>query len=279
MPQTRILLVDDDDGVRDTVQALLQIKGFDVVAAASVNAALAHIATERFDVLLSDLNMPGRGDGLTVVSAMRHANPHALTLLCSGYPEMSLATSAILLQADQILTKPMNLDSLAIMIQEKLASSDAAQTAQTAQTVATILERESASTVARWLERVYGNEEIMSIPLSDEERTGHLPRLIEELVARLRLPASLEGKRIATASAREHGIIRSKQGYTAAMIVEESRMLQVSIFQTLQANLDKVNFSMVLMDVMVIADEVDRQLSEAMRSFMESRDIKVPSAA
>ena len=151
MPQTRILLVDDDEGVRDTVQALLQIKGFDVVAAASVNAALAHIATERFDVLLSDLNMPGRGDGLTVVSAMRHANPHSLTLLCSGYPEMSLATSAILLQADQILTKPMNLDSLAIMIQEKLASSDIAQTAQTAQTVATILERESAATIAHWL--------------------------------------------------------------------------------------------------------------------------------
>jgi carbamoylphosphate synthase large subunit len=63
------------------------------------------------------------------------------------------------------------------------------------------------------------------------------------------------------------------------MIVEESRMLQVSLFQTLQANLDKVNFSMVLMDVMVIADEVDRQLSEAMRSYMESRNIKVPSAA
>jgi ActR/RegA family two-component response regulator len=279
MPQTRILLVDDDDGVRETVQALLQIRGFEVVSAGSVNTALAHIATESFDVLLSDLNMPGRGDGLTVVSAMRHANPHALTLLCSGYPEMSLATSAILLQTDQILTKPMDLNTLAAMIEEKLAMRDAAQTAQIAQTVATIMERESAATIERWLERVNKNEEIRSIPLSDEERTSHLPRLIEELVARLRLPASLEEKRIATVSAWEHGITRRKQGYTAAMIVEESRMLQVSLFQTLQANLDKVNFSMVLMDVMVIADEVDRQLSEAMRSYMESRNIKVPSAA
>jgi YesN/AraC family two-component response regulator len=279
MPQTRILLVDDDEGVRDTVQALLEIKGFEVVAAASVNTALAHIATEHFDVLLSDLNMPGRGDGLTVVSAMRHANPHALTLLCSGYPEMSLATSAILLQTDQILTKPMDLDTLAIMIEEKLAKRDAAHTAHTMQTVATILERESAATIARWLERVNSNEELAHIALSDEERTSHLPLLIAELVGRLRMPASLEVKRIAAASAREHGIARSKQGYTAAMIVEESRMLQVSLFQTLQANLDKVDFSMVLMDVMVIADEVDRQLSQAMRSYMESREIKVSSAA
>jgi YesN/AraC family two-component response regulator len=279
MPQTRILLVDDDEGVRDTVQALLQIKGFEVVAAASVNAALALIATEHFDVLLSDLNMPGRGDGLTVVSAMRHANPQALTVLCSGYPEMTMATSAILLQADQILTKPMDLQTLALLIEEKLAKRDTAQPAQTAQPVATILERESAFTIAHWLERVNGNEEITSIALSDAERTSHLPQLMVELVGRLRLPASLEGKRIATESAREHGIIRSKQGYTAAMIVEESRMLQVSLFQTLQANLDKVDFSMVLMDVMVIADEVDRQLSQAMRSYMEGRDIKVPSAA
>jgi YesN/AraC family two-component response regulator len=279
MPQTRILLVDDDAAVRDAVQALLQTKGFEVVAAASVNAALALIATEHFDVLLSDLNMPGRGDGLTVVSAMRHANPQALTVLCSGYPEMTMATSAILLQADQILTKPMDLQTLALLIEEKLAKRDTAQTAQTAQTVATILERESAFTIAHWLERVNGNEEITSIALSDAERTSHLPQLMVELVGRLRLPASLEGKRIATESAREHGIIRSKQGYTAAMIVEESRMLQVSLFQTLQANLDKVDFSMVLMDVMVIADEVDRQLSQAMRSYMEGRDIKVPSAA
>ena len=51
------------------------------------------------------------------------------------------------------------------------------------------------------------------------------------------------------------------------MLVEESRMLQVSIFQTLQNNNDRVDFSLLLLDVMVIADEVDLQLAEAMSSY------------
>ena len=52
------------------------------------------------------------------------------------------------------------------------------------------------------------------------------------------------------------------------MMVEESRMLQVSIFQTLQENLNKVDFSVLLLDVMSIADEVDSQLAQAMSSYI-----------
>ena len=52
------------------------------------------------------------------------------------------------------------------------------------------------------------------------------------------------------------------------MMVEESRILQVSIFRTLQNNLSSVDFSQVLLDVMTIADEVDSQLKQAMLSFV-----------
>jgi hypothetical protein len=57
------------------------------------------------------------------------------------------------------------------------------------------------------------------------------------------------------------------QGYSIPMIIEESRMLQVSIFHTLQTNLDVVDFSMLLIDVMTIADEVDSQLKQTIVSF------------
>ena len=53
---------------------------------------------------------------------------------------------------------------------------------------------------------------------------------------------------------------RRSQGYSVPMLVEESRMLQVSIFHTLQNNLNVVDFSLLLIDVMTIADEVDSQL-------------------
>jgi hypothetical protein len=51
------------------------------------------------------------------------------------------------------------------------------------------------------------------------------------------------------------------------MVVEESRILQVSVFNTIQNNLSKVDFSKVLLDVITIADEVDSQLKQAMLSY------------
>jgi DNA-binding NtrC family response regulator len=93
MSTAKVLVVDDNSGVRVSLQQVLEHNDFEVVASSGVNDALQRISTERFDVLLSDLHMPGRGDGLTVVSAMRHANPEAVTLVFSGFPEMRAAAA------------------------------------------------------------------------------------------------------------------------------------------------------------------------------------------
>lgn len=73
--KSKILLVDDNEVVRTSLKAVLQINQFHVTTAANVGDALHLIDTESFDVLLSDLHMPGPADGFTVVSAMRHKNP------------------------------------------------------------------------------------------------------------------------------------------------------------------------------------------------------------
>jgi DNA-binding NtrC family response regulator len=102
MTTVRALVVDDDDAVRLMLQEGLQRDGFEVVAASNVSDALRLIATEKFDVLLSDLHMPLAGDGFTVVSAMRHTHPNALTMVLSGYPALEEAMSAILAEADEM---------------------------------------------------------------------------------------------------------------------------------------------------------------------------------
>ena len=65
--------------------------------------------------------------------------------------------------------------------------------------------------------------------------------------------------------------MRRQQGYTVPMVVEESRILQVSIFRTLQRNLRSVDFSKVLSDVVTIADEVDSQLKQALMSYVSPK--------
>jgi len=121
MALVKILLVDDDDIICSTLAALLEQHGFAVTMANTVFDALKFISSETFEVLLSDLHMPGAGDGLTVVSAMHHANPKAVTILLSAFPEMDAAAQAILLQADQILVKPMDITALVKTIRERLA--------------------------------------------------------------------------------------------------------------------------------------------------------------
>ena len=84
----RVLLVDDDASVLDMMSQSLRSKGFEVVAVDGVTEALKYIATESFEVLITDLHMPNAGDGFTVISAMRHSQPNALTMLLSGFPDV-----------------------------------------------------------------------------------------------------------------------------------------------------------------------------------------------
>src|SRR5580692_8894202 len=128
--------------------------------------------------------MPGAGDGLTVVSAMRHANPQAVTLLLSAFPEMNAATQAILRQTDEILVKPMDVTSLIQTIRQRVASGPLRT--RTIETVAEILERTIDSTIQEWFERIQTDATLMSVPMSRELRCGHLPLFFREIIARLR---------------------------------------------------------------------------------------------
>jgi DNA-binding response OmpR family regulator len=260
----RILVVEDDEAVRMMLHEGLQRDEFEVVVASNVRDALKLIANETFDVLLSDLHMPLAGDGFTLVSAMRHTHPAALTIVVSGYPALDEAMSAILHQADEILAKPVRIGELRELIRNRLKDPQTKMRVK-AESVASILEREVETTIQNWLDIVDLDAELTCVTLSRNERTGHLPQLLLDLVTRLRLNSRLDAP--ISQAARDHGAMRLRQGYTATMVVEESRILQVSIFSTLERNLCGVDFSRLLLDVVTIADEVDSQLKQAMFSY------------
>jgi len=274
MSTPRVLVVEDDDAVCMMLQEGLRRDGFEVVAASNVRDALGHIAEETFDVLLSDLHLPLAGDGFTLVSAMRHTHPNALTVVLSGYPALDEAMSAILSQADEIFTKPVSIGALKELIRSRLANPHTIRRPKL-ESVASILERETETTIRNWLDAVEQDTELTCIPLNRIERTGHLPRLLQDLVARLQLDSGLPAP--ISMAARDHGEMRLQQGYTAAMVVEESRILQVSLFSTLQRNLCGVDFSRLLLDVVTIADEVDSQLKQAMFSYVTPMTLKSPT--
>jgi DNA-binding response OmpR family regulator len=274
MDKPKVLVVDDDPAVLDMLKQGLERDGFEVVASSSVRDAIKQIAEQKFDVLLSDLHMPQAGDGFTVVSAMRHTHPKALTLVLSGYPALDEAMSAILAQADEVLVKPLEISAIRKLIHDRLAD-PRSRNRNRVESIATILERESAQTIDDWLVLVEKDQELNCIALSRQERTGHLPNLIRDVIIRLRLEAGSVAP--LSIAARDHGEMRRKQGCSAPMLVEESRIFQVSIFSTLQRNHAHLDFSQVLTNVVTIADEVDSQLKQAMRSFITpSEAVKAP---
>jgi hypothetical protein len=137
--------------------------------------------------------------------------------------------------------------------------------------MAGILQRCTGLIVEDWLARVKNSKELNRVSLNDQERMGYLPKLIEDLIVRLRAPnvPGEESDSICSAAAVAHGKMRKLQGYTPAMLVHDSRMLQVTLFGTLQKNLSALDSSLLLPDVMTIADEVDSQLTHAMESYIE----------
>jgi hypothetical protein len=139
------------------------------------------------------------------------------------------------------------------------------------ESVADILERELEAVIHDWLSLVENQEDLMSITLSYEERTGHLPALLREVIVRLHLDAGTKAP--ISVAASHHGDLRRKQGYTVAMVVEESRLLQVCLFTTLHKNTHRIEYSKLLLDVVTIADEVDAQLKQQMLRYMAANAI------
>ena len=140
---------------------------------------------------------------------------------------------------------------------------------KTVASVADILERELQPTIKEWLRRVNLVPELTDIPLNDADRTGHLAKLYHDLISRLRLAKDAHPP-ISTAAAA-HGQVRRAQGYSASMLIEESRLFQVATFGTLHLHHSELDRNRLLLDVIVIADETDRQLMETVRSLVEAK--------
>lgn len=118
----RILFVDDELAIRETLSIILPRYGFTVTLAATVSEALENIRKQEFDILLCDLNIQREGDGYDVIRAMQKANPSCETVVLTGYPAVDSAVEGIRLSIDDYLIKPARADTLVALLADKLAA-------------------------------------------------------------------------------------------------------------------------------------------------------------
>jgi len=115
----RVLIVDDDRRMRRTLQILLERMGLDSAAAADAREAHEHLRGARFDLVLTDLQLPGPS-GLDLLDEIRAAHPSLPVVLLTAYGTIQTAIEAIRKGAAEYILKPFDNDSLAHVVRKAL---------------------------------------------------------------------------------------------------------------------------------------------------------------
>jgi CheY-like chemotaxis protein len=113
----RVLLVEDEEGLRLTIAANLELEGFDVVEALSGEQALALVrAGEHFDVVFSDIRMPGLS-GVELYFELRHVDPELPVVLMTAFSNEQLISRAIEAGVFAVLAKPFDVEKAVATLQ------------------------------------------------------------------------------------------------------------------------------------------------------------------
>src|SRR3989454_7760696 len=120
-PQPRILVGDDEPQVVQISQDLLAQRGYEVVSSTSGDDAILKVTTESFDLVLTDINLPGV-DGREVVRAAKAADKDTCVILIPGYASTTTAIDALRQGAYDYITKPFDLWETAKAIDRGLES-------------------------------------------------------------------------------------------------------------------------------------------------------------
>ncbi|MBW2031381.1 MAG: response regulator [Deltaproteobacteria bacterium] len=119
MPAWRVLVIDDDPQIRETLGRFLRSHGSEVLVACNWPQGLEMVMAKRFDVVLTDLEMPGP-DGIEVVKRVRDISPETAILMITGYPSAESTAKALAEGCDGYISKPFYFDKLKYLITQSV---------------------------------------------------------------------------------------------------------------------------------------------------------------
>ncbi len=116
----KILVIDDEEGIRRGIQRMLTHEGQQVATADNGQAGIDALRAETFDLLLVDLKMPGTVDGLGVIKEALQRDPDVIAVVISAYATLEAAVQATRMGAYDFLAKPFTPEELKITVQKGL---------------------------------------------------------------------------------------------------------------------------------------------------------------
>src|ERR1700704_5673014 len=113
---TRVLLVDDDQTTLASLSRAFRLAGHDAVVCDNASRAIVLLKNERFDLVLSDVVMPGK-DGLSMLADLREIGVATPVIMISGQATVDMAVRATKLGAVDFLEKPISADKLMLTVE------------------------------------------------------------------------------------------------------------------------------------------------------------------
>jgi len=116
---SKILVVDDEQSMRDFLSIMLKKEGYDVVTAENGGGALKAIQAEIFDLVITDVKMPDI-DGIEVLKTVKEVSPETVVIMITAFATAETAVEAMKLGAYDYITKPFKVDEIKLVIQKAL---------------------------------------------------------------------------------------------------------------------------------------------------------------
>ena len=116
-----IIVVDDNDSIRDLLKNLLISEGYTVVTADNGTDALSKLKQINFDLVISDIMMPGLS-GLDLLTRVRELDADLPMVMITGFPSIDTAVKVIKEGATDFITKPFNLDHAKLVVMKAIES-------------------------------------------------------------------------------------------------------------------------------------------------------------
>src|SRR5512144_696853 len=132
----RILIIDDEEGIRKGCIRVLHPAGYDIDAAASFQDGLQKIKAGQFDLVLLDVMMPD-GRGIDLLEPIQQSDPDAVAVLITGYATVELAVDAIKRGAYDFISKPFTAQMLLMTVEQGLEKRRLSREARRAQVLET----------------------------------------------------------------------------------------------------------------------------------------------
>jgi DNA-binding response OmpR family regulator len=120
----RILIIEDDRSVQETLGELLRTEGFSVNSAYSGDVAQEMFKSEEYDLALIDLHLPGRLDGVAVMQSLLQRHPATKVIIITGHGSLETAIAAIRAGASDYILKPYNVNDFLRSIQRVLSEKE-----------------------------------------------------------------------------------------------------------------------------------------------------------